>query len=124
MKDDSAARAALRKPFPRPVPDTVTLETDALALWLRECMYQCLIASRWNLDGLRWRRAHRRARREFTVRILGDAGASRLCENCHTNAATSHVAYSPHDAPRFAHYCNTCSQSMPVGWMVIVSQDQ
>lgn len=121
MRDKRKARAALRKPFPRPAPSPDSLDTAALAGWIRECTLQRVFAPAWSLDGFRWRRASRRASLEFTARVLSDAGPPpAMCEHCHAQVATRHIVYEQ-DAPRFAHYCSACGPSMPHGWMVVMS---
>ena len=120
LLNDRTARARLRKPFPQTSPDPTSIDTSSLVRWMKECTFQQLAWSGWRLDGIRWRRAQRRAHGEFTARLLADAGSPQApCDQCHVRQPTHHVAYQSDDDPNFAHYCEACGPHMPTGWLVV-----
>ena len=103
-------------------PDISQLDFVALAAWDQECTRQRFLTSAWTLKGFRWRRAATRADQEYTNRLLAHTSATPgLCDQCQTRAVTTHVAYQPKDAPRFAHYCGLCAPGMPTGWLVVAT---
>ena len=118
-------RAKLRKSFPASAPDIATFDFAALAAWHSECGLQRMLAPMWTPARYRWRRAHTRAQREYSARLLAHRGAGAgQCDQCQTRPASMHVAYQPMEAPRFAHYCGTCGPGMPPGWMFIAQLDR
>ena len=63
-----------------------------------------------------------RASREYTARLLAHTGViPGLCDQCQTRPITAHVAYKPMEAPRFAHYCDSCAPGMPHGWLSVTA---
>ena len=66
------------------------------------------------------REVQRWMRKPFPVLAHAEVTAG-ICDECQTRPATTHVAYQPQEAPRFAHYCEQCSQRMPNGWLVVTS---
>lgn len=114
-------RKQLRKPFPNVSPDISAMNFGTLHAWKDECMRQEMAAFRLSFDRYRWRRELMRASDEFSKRVLAHKGPKPdFCDNCGTRPVSNHVAYDTPDVPRFAHYCSTCSPSMPLGWMSMV----
>ena len=95
------ARQATVRPFPHPAPLEGALDTPALSIWLHECWRGARGSRWWSRTGFKWRRAEQRAYREFTRRLIDDADPSPSCQQCRVADATTHVAYSPHDAPTY-----------------------
>ena len=125
MTDQRAAQARLRTPFPRAAPDAASLADGPLATWVRTCMLQHVTASRWSLDRVRWRRALARATRALAARLEAHAGSPpALCGRCRERPATCHIAYAPHEAPRFEHFCATCVESQPRGWFAVTRRSK
>lgn len=117
-----AVRAKIRKAFPPQAPDISRMDFETLAAWHKECGLQRMVASAWTLEGYRWRRAASRASREYTARLLAHTGViPGLCDQCQTRPITAHVAYKPMEAPRFAHYCDSCAPGMPPGWLSVTA---
>ena len=117
-----ATRAKMRKSFPRHAPDIARVDCARVAAWSGECSQQRMVASTWNLDGFRWRRAARRVSREYTTRLLAHTGVTPgVCDQCQSRAVSSHVAYLPMEAPRFAHYCDVCAANAAPGWLAVAT---
>lgn len=120
LKMPRAVLAKLRKTFPQEKPDVAHFDFPTLAAWHKECLLQRAITSTWTRNGRRWRRAAIQTDAEYTKRLLTHPSASPgMCDACQMRTPTTHVAYQPMEAPRFAHYCETCLPNMPVGWMCI-----